>query len=149
MMMIMIMMMMILMMPTPVLSKGWTVGDNHGWSANVNYTNWSEDISFVKDDWLVFVFDRNQQIVLEVNQTNYDACNGKDPIKRWSAGDGSAVVHLNEVRKYFFISKEESCFFGVKLDVVVKPAKPATNGAARSVFMPLLVLLIALPCELR
>ncbi|KAI3945410.1 hypothetical protein MKW92_025677, partial [Papaver armeniacum] len=50
--MMMIMMMMILMMPTPALSKAWTVGGNHGWSPYFNYTNWSEDICFVKDDWL-------------------------------------------------------------------------------------------------
>ncbi|KAI3833927.1 hypothetical protein MKW92_007897 [Papaver armeniacum] len=91
----------LMMIPTWVLGKGWTVGDNKGWISNVNYTLWTKDIQFHKGDWLIFVFDRNTQNVLEVNKNS------------------SAIVPLDEPKKYFFISEEEFCLEGVKVSIDV------------------------------
>ena len=35
-----------------VSAKRWTVGDNMGWTSNVNYTVWAEGKHFYYDDWL-------------------------------------------------------------------------------------------------
>ncbi|CAH8355375.1 unnamed protein product [Eruca vesicaria subsp. sativa] len=116
---------------TEVAAKKWTVGDNKFWNPNVNYTVWAQDKHFYLDDWLYFVYERNQFNVIEVNETNYISCNSDNPIANWSRGSGRDVVHLNVTRHYYLISGNSGgCYSGMKLSVLVeKPPLPPPASA--------------------
>lgn len=112
-----------------VSAKRWTVGDNMGWTSNVNYTVWAEGKHFYYDDWLFFVYDRNQMDVLEVNKTNYEACNSENPLKNFTTGAGRDVVHLNVTRPYYFISGKGFCYGGMKLAINVEHLPPPPSSS--------------------
>ncbi|KAM5551972.1 hypothetical protein ABKV19_026710 [Rosa sericea] len=114
-----------------------TVGGNKGWSPNVNYTIWAQDKHFYNGDWLLFVYDRNQHHILEVNKTNYETCNSDHPLHNWTTGVGRDVVPLNVTRRYYFLSGNGFCYSGMKMAVQVeklppspKAAPPASKGSA-------------------
>ncbi|KAH0852235.1 hypothetical protein HID58_094136, partial [Brassica napus] len=110
---------------TEVAAKRWIVGDNKFWNPNINYTIWAQDKHFYLDDWLYFVYERNQYNVIEVNETNYISCNADNPIANWSRGSGRDVVHLNVTRHYYLISGSGGgCYGGMKLDVLVEKPPP-------------------------
>ncbi|KAF5175600.1 lamin-like protein [Thalictrum thalictroides] len=119
-----------------VTATRYIVGGKFGWSPNnVNFTDWAKEHKFILDDWLFFVYDRNQQNVLEVNKTNYDNCIADHPVHNWTTGAGRDVVPLNVTRHYYFISGNGFCYGGMKLAVLVtKPppppkAAPVKNGS--------------------
>ncbi|TQD95333.1 lamin-like protein [Malus sylvestris] len=98
----------------------YLVGGKMGWTSNVNYTIWAQDKHFYNGDWLFFVYDRNQNDVLEVNQTNYVSCNAEHPLHNWTTGAGRDIVPLNEPRHYYFISSNGFCYSGMKIAVKVE-----------------------------
>ncbi|KAI3833922.1 hypothetical protein MKW92_007892 [Papaver armeniacum] len=121
--------------PTKVEAKRWSVGGNRRWTQNVNYTIWSHGIKFYKGDWLVFVYDRSQYNVLQVNKIDYDTCNESNPIHSWSTGSGRNVVQLNASKDYFFISGHGFCYSGMKVGIhVLDP--PSTKSAGTSTDSP-------------
>ncbi|EPS64512.1 hypothetical protein M569_10269 [Genlisea aurea] len=102
----------------------YMVGGSSGWSEKVNYTVWAQDKHFYTVDWLFFVYQRNQFNVLEVNQTNYDACNAEHFLRNWTTGAGRDVVPLNVTRDYYFISGNGFCYGGTKVKVHVEDSPP-------------------------
>ncbi|CAN0924345.1 Lamin-like protein [Linum grandiflorum] len=116
-----------------VSAKRYTVGANMGWTTNVNYSIWAQDKHFYNDDWLFFVYDRNQQNVLEVNKTDYESCNSDHPLHNWTTGAGRDVVPLNVTRHYYFISGKGFCYGGMKLALrVEKHPPPPTASPVKS-----------------
>ncbi|KAK2987871.1 hypothetical protein RJ640_025638 [Escallonia rubra] len=85
----------LLVMLPEVTSTRFIVGSNMGWTSNVNYTVWARDKHFYVGDLLDLVHDRNQMNVLEVNKTDYEACNSDHPVHDWSTRTGRDVVPLN------------------------------------------------------
>ncbi|RVW80872.1 Lamin-like protein [Vitis vinifera] len=130
----------VLMLPE-VSATRWTVGGNQGWSTNVNYTVWAKDKHFYNGDWLcaertfssdvcsVFVYDRNQMNVLEVNETNYESCNSDHPLHNWTRGAGRDVVPLNVTRKYYFLSGKGFCYSGMKIAINVENPPPPPSAS--------------------
>ncbi|KAI3837124.1 hypothetical protein MKW92_017828, partial [Papaver armeniacum] len=102
--------------PHLVSAKIYTVGGEHGWTTNLNFSIWSEAIHFYQGDLLEFVYDQNRQSVFQVHQGDFDSCNYKNPIKDWSSGTGIDIVPLNQTGTYYFISGSDFCFDGVKLN---------------------------------
>lgn len=84
----------------------------------------------------VFVYDRNQMNVLEVNKTHYESCNSDHPIHNWTTRAGRDVVPLNVTRQYYFISGKGFCNRGMKLAILVEttpspspsPSPPPTSS---------------------
>ncbi|KAL1536429.1 lamin-like protein [Salvia divinorum] len=74
------------MLPEAAAAVRYTVGGNKGWTQGVNYTIWAQDKKFYHDDWLFFVYDRNQMNVLEVNKTDFDGCSTDHPLCNWTTG---------------------------------------------------------------
>ncbi|KAI9121378.1 hypothetical protein K1719_008411 [Acacia pycnantha] len=107
----------------------FTVGGNMGWSPNVNYTNWVKGKHFYNGDWLFFVYDRNQQSVLEVNKTNYETCNTDHPLHNYTTGAGRDVAPLNVTRDYYFVSGNGFCFGGMKIHVHVEKVPPPPQAS--------------------
>ncbi|CAI0453941.1 unnamed protein product [Linum tenue] len=106
-----------------VSAKRWLVG-KMGWTTQVNYTLWAQDLHFYNGDWLYFVYDRNQMNVLEVNKADYESCNADHPLKNWTRGAGRDVVPLNVTRDYYFVSGRGFCFGGMKLALRVENLPP-------------------------
>lgn len=79
------------------------------------------------------MYDRNQQNVLEVNQTDYESCNSDHPLQNWTTGAGRDVVPLNVTRTYYFISGKGFCFSGMKIAVHVEnPPPPPVSSPPKS-----------------
>ncbi|PON96331.1 Cupredoxin [Trema orientale] len=119
----------LVMVPEEVSAKRWIVGDNMGWTSNVNYTIWAQDKHFYNGDWLFFVYDRNQMDVIEVNKTNYETCNAEHILHNWTTGAGRDVVPLNVTRHYYFISSKGFCYGGMKVAVRVENLPPPPSAS--------------------
>ncbi|GJV09461.1 lamin-like protein [Tanacetum coccineum] len=127
----------LVMLPETVSAKRFTVGGSMGWVPNFNYTLWAANQTFYLGDWLFFVYDRNQQDILEVNKTNYETCNAEHPVHNYTTGAGRDVVELNVTHDRYFISSKGSCYGGMKLHVHLSPlpspprAAPAKSHSSR------------------
>ncbi|XP_071708356.1 early nodulin-like protein 17 [Rutidosis leptorrhynchoides] len=100
------------------------VGDQKGWTSNVNYTLWAANHTFYLGDWLYFGYDRYQNDVLQVNETSYETCNAENPLHNYTTGAGREVVQLNVTGDYYFISSKGYCYSGTKLHVHVIDLPP-------------------------
>lgn len=78
---------------------------------------------------LVFVYDRNQMNVLEVNKTDYESCNSDHPLHNYTTGAGRDVIHLNVTRPYYIISGKGFCYGGMKLAINVEHLPPPPSGS--------------------
>lgn len=86
----------------------------------------------------VFVYDRNQMNVLEVNKTDYESCNSDHPLHNWTTGAGRDVVPLNVTRNYYFVSGKGFCFGGMKIAVHVENLPPPPKAAPIKSWAPTL-----------
>ncbi|KAJ9562240.1 hypothetical protein OSB04_007400 [Centaurea solstitialis] len=77
----------------------------------------------------VFVYDRNQQDILEVNKTNYETCNAEHPVHNYTTGAGRDVVALNVTKDRYFMSSKGSCYGGMKLHVHLTPLPPPPRAS--------------------
>ncbi|CAA3018344.1 lamin [Olea europaea subsp. europaea] len=114
----------LLIMPSEVSAVRYIVGGNMGWTSNVNYTVWAQGKHFYLDDWLFFVYDRNQMNVLEVNSTDYENCISDHPLHNWTTGAGRDVVPLNVTKTRYFISGKGFCFGGMKVAIHTEKLPP-------------------------
>nr|XP_043615605.1 lamin-like protein [Erigeron canadensis] len=119
----------LLVMLPQVSAKRFIVGGSMGWAPNFNYTLWAGNQTFYFGDWLFFVYDRNQQDILEVNKTNYETCNAEHPVHNYTTGAGRDVVPLNVTHDRYFISSKGSCYGGMKLHVHLSPLPPPPRAA--------------------
>ncbi|CAH1421001.1 unnamed protein product [Lactuca virosa] len=120
----------LLVMLPEVSAKRFIVGGNMGWTSNVNYTLWAGNQTFYLGDWLYFVYDRNQNDILEVNKTNYETCNAEHPVHNYTTGAGRDVVALNVTHDRYFMSSKGSCYGGMKLHVHLTALPPPPRAAA-------------------
>ncbi|XP_020202385.1 lamin-like protein [Cajanus cajan] len=119
----------LVLLPEEASATKWTVGNNKFWNPNVNYTEWTKGKHFYLDDWLFFVYDRNQMSVLEVNKTDYESCNSDHPLVNWTRGAGRDVVPLNVTKTYYLISGKGFCFSGMKVAVHVEKLPPPPKAS--------------------
>ncbi|XP_019161672.1 PREDICTED: lamin-like protein isoform X2 [Ipomoea nil] len=109
-----------------VSSDHIVVGGFRLWNVNVNYTYWARGKHFYLNDWLDFIYDKNQLSVLEVNETDYESCNADHPLHNWTriGGNGRDLVSLNMIKTYYIISGNGYCKKGVKVAVTVEKPPP-------------------------
>lgn len=88
----------------------------------------------------VFVYDRNQQSVLEVNKTNYETCNTEHPLHNWTTGAGRDVVPLNVTKTYYFVSGNGFCYGGMKVAIHVEKLPPPPSSLPHKNGSPSLLL---------
>ena len=67
--------------------------------------------------------------ILEVNKTDYEACNSDHPLVNWTRGAGRDVVPLNVTRPYYFISGKGFCYGGMKLAIHVENPPPPPSAS--------------------
>uniref|UniRef100_A0A0D9WTB1 Phytocyanin domain-containing protein n=1 Tax=Leersia perrieri TaxID=77586 RepID=A0A0D9WTB1_9ORYZ len=98
-------------------SRGWSVPD-----ANAEpYNSWAGRMRFQIGDQLLFVYPKETDAVVVVDQAAYDACNTTAAVAGGGRfDDGSTVFTFDRSGPFFFISgNESSCRAGEKLIVVV------------------------------
>uniref|UniRef100_A0A0E0Q1P8 Phytocyanin domain-containing protein n=1 Tax=Oryza rufipogon TaxID=4529 RepID=A0A0E0Q1P8_ORYRU len=120
------------------------VGGGRGWSvpdANAEpYNSWAGRMRFQIGDQLLFVYPKEMDAVVVVDQGAYDACNTSSSVAGGGGGrydDGNTVFTFDRSGPFFFISgNEANCRAGEKLVVVVmadrggRPAPPPSAVAA-------------------
>lgn len=83
------------------------------------YTNWSNNITFLVGDFLVFRFDTGLSDVTQVSRIEYESCSADNPFRRVLIGP--AKMSLNEQGMVYFICTFGNyCRLGQKLQVAVQ-----------------------------
>ncbi|KAJ0232209.1 Phytocyanin domain-containing protein [Hirschfeldia incana] len=93
--------------------KGWTVP-----SGSQVYSEWAEKSRFQVGDSLLFVYQPNQDSVLQVTRDAYDSCNSDAPTAKFA--DGKTSFALTHSGAYYFISgNKDNCNKNEKLVIIV------------------------------
>ncbi|KAM0910381.1 hypothetical protein ACQ4PT_014209 [Festuca glaucescens] len=134
----------VLMAPAATATQ-FRVGGDKGWSVpdgtTEPYNTWAGRMRFQISDQLLFVYPKDTDSVLLVDQAAYNACNTTTYLTKFEGG--STVFTLDRSGPFFFISgNQASCTANQKLIVVVlatdhtppglsptPPAMPPTSAA--------------------
>ncbi|XP_062187963.1 basic blue protein-like [Phragmites australis] len=118
----------------PALASGvqWKVGDEGGWRAKFNETNWADGKTFTVGDTLLFTYTKGDHTVIQVGGDDFRACNLQaNHLGAWY--DGSDAVPLDKPGKMWFIcDKPNHCNNGMKLVVDVLDAAAPTPTSPES-----------------
>ncbi|KAK1301915.1 hypothetical protein QJS10_CPB12g01186 [Acorus calamus] len=106
----------------------YTVGDDSGWSAGVNYDDWSSGKSFRVGDSLVFSYGAGVHTLSEVSAADYSSCSTSNSINTDSSGSTTITLKSPGTR-YFICSVPGHCTGGMKLSVTVG-ASSSTGGSS-------------------
>ncbi|CAN8268925.1 unnamed protein product [Cochlearia groenlandica] len=102
-------------------AREFTVGGAKGWtvpSGSQVYSQWAEQSRFQIGDSLLFVYQPNQDSVLQVTRDAYDTCNTDSPTAKFA--DGKTSIALTSSGPYYFISgNKDNCNKNQKLVVIV------------------------------
>uniref|UniRef100_A0A1J3GM17 Early nodulin-like protein 1 n=1 Tax=Noccaea caerulescens TaxID=107243 RepID=A0A1J3GM17_NOCCA len=103
-------------------AKGWTVP-----SGSQVYSQWAEQSRFQIGDSLLFVYQPNQDSVLQVTRDAYDSCNTDAPTAKFA--DGKTSFALTHSGPYYFISgNKDNCNKNEKLVVIVMADRSGNNN---------------------
>ncbi|XP_061999867.1 mavicyanin-like [Rosa rugosa] len=96
----------------------YVVGDDRGWSSNVDYYSWIADKTFHVGDSLVFIYPTmsRHNVLVAANSDAYDNCDAAPNYGIWTSG--SDVFTLPTTGTYYFTC-EYDCDFGQKIKVEV------------------------------
>ncbi|KAJ8747502.1 hypothetical protein K2173_009239 [Erythroxylum novogranatense] len=96
-------------------AKGWAVPDN---SSTNSHNQWAERMRFQIGDSLLFVYNPDQDSVLQVKKEDYENCTTTSPLTKYT--DGHTVFSLDRSGPYYFISgNKDNCLKNEKIVVVV------------------------------
>ncbi|KAG6522690.1 blue copper protein-like [Zingiber officinale] len=115
--------------PPFAVAANYNVGGPGGsWDLSTDFTGWVSGKKFHVGDTLTFKHAANQHDVLEVSRAAYGTCATGNPIST-DAG-GNTVVKLTAAgKRYFICGIAGHCSAGMKVEIDVLAAKPATSPA--------------------
>ncbi|CAN7000080.1 hypothetical protein IGI04_019906 [Brassica rapa subsp. trilocularis] len=109
------------MIVSEAYAREFAVGGAKGWSVPSGsqvYSQWAEHSRFQIGDSLLFVYQPNQDSVLQVTRDAYDSCNTDAPTAKFA--DGKTSFALTHSGPYYFISgNKNNCQKNEKLVVIV------------------------------
>ncbi|CAN7097607.1 early nodulin-like protein 3 [Brassica rapa] len=107
-------------------SKGWTVP-----SDDQLYDQWAEKSRFQISDSLLFIYQPNQDSVLQVTRDAYDSCNTDEPTAKFT--DGHTSFKLDRAGPYYFMSgNKDNCHKNQKLVIIVMADRSNTKTTTTS-----------------
>ncbi|KAF8103941.1 hypothetical protein N665_0182s0048 [Sinapis alba] len=107
-------------------AKGWTVP-----SGSQVYSHWAEQSRFQIGDSLLFVYQPNQDSVLQVTRDAYDSCNTDAPTAKFA--DGKTSFALTNSGPYYFISgNKDNCKKSEKVVIIVMADRNGNNATSSS-----------------
>ncbi|XP_042420147.1 mavicyanin-like [Zingiber officinale] len=117
-----------------------TVGDALGWTimGSPNYTAWATSKTFHVGDTIVFSYAKSFHNVVEVNKTNYNACNSSSPIATYATGNDSITIK-HKGHYYFICGFPGHCDAGQRVDIKVSKLSspsPSPSPTASSTSLP-------------
>ncbi|EFH61644.1 hypothetical protein ARALYDRAFT_479583 [Arabidopsis lyrata subsp. lyrata] len=123
-----------LMIVDRAYARDFTVGGATGWTVPSGaqvYSQWAEQSRFQIGDSLLFVYQSNQDSVLQVTRDAYDSCNTDSPTAKFA--DGKTSVTLNHSGPYYFISgNKDNCKKNEKLVVIVMADRSGNKNTTSS-----------------
>ncbi|KAL1197353.1 Early nodulin-like protein 9 [Cardamine amara subsp. amara] len=115
-------------------AREFTVGGAKGWtvpSGSQVYGQWAEQSRFQIGDSLLFVYQPNQDSVLQVTRDAYDSCNTNAPTAKFA--DGKTSIQLTHSGPYYFISgNKDNCNKNEKLVAIVMADRSGNNNTTVS-----------------
>ncbi|TYJ50112.1 hypothetical protein E1A91_A01G183400v1 [Gossypium mustelinum] len=110
------------------VSQVYSVGDENGWSSEVDYGSWSEKYNFTVGDVLEFTYNKGQHNVFEVTESTYRTCDASSGVlAKYESGDDK--VELTESKKYWFICNVNGhCLGGMRFGVDVKAGNTSSTN---------------------
>ncbi|XP_010266815.1 PREDICTED: blue copper protein-like [Nelumbo nucifera] len=102
----------------PSLGTVYTVGDETGWTTNVDYSSWTKGKTFAVGDSLVFNYAGGGHTVDEVSQSDYTSCTVGNAISSDSSGKSTYTLKTTGTH-YFICGVLGHCGNGMKLAVTV------------------------------
>ncbi|KAL6135065.1 hypothetical protein ACLB2K_067293 [Fragaria x ananassa] len=109
------------------LATDFIVGDDKGWTINVDYQAWAQGKLFYVGDNLVFNYPEGAHSVLKVNGTGFQQCAA--PAGTVALTSGKDVINLaTPGRKWYICGVSKHCEVGPqKLFITVMPASSAPS----------------------
>ncbi|KAF8027438.1 hypothetical protein BT93_E0366 [Corymbia citriodora subsp. variegata] len=129
----------------PVMGTEFTVGDDKGWTLNVDYQAWAEGKQFYVGDNLVFKYPEGAHNVLKVNGTGFQQCVAPAGTVALTTGN-DVVTLLTPGKKWYICGVAGHCATGhMKLVITVLPSmeSPAPAPARGSIVPPPYALIMA------
>ncbi|KAK7336277.1 hypothetical protein VNO77_16813 [Canavalia gladiata] len=84
------------------------VGDDKGWTTDIDYSRWAQDKVFHVGDNLVFNYDKNKHNVFKLNMTQFHNCTFPPENNGYSSGND--VIPLKaEGKKWYGCGKGNHC----------------------------------------
>ncbi|CAJ2672056.1 unnamed protein product [Trifolium pratense] len=116
------------------LAADHIVGEDKGWTVDVNYTQWAQEMVFRVGDNLVFNYDPSRHNVFKVNGTLFQSCTF--PPANEALSTGKDIIQLKtEGRKWYVCGIADHCSARqMKFVITVLPeAAPAPSPPPSSV----------------
>lgn len=110
----------------------YKVGDDAGWTTigNFDYAKWASTKTFLVGDTILFEYNTKFHNVLQVNHTDFRACNAKAPITTYTSGNDSITIKRSG-HLYFLCGFTGHCLAGQKVDIrVSSPSGPSSSPSA-------------------
>nr|GMD74982.1 basic blue protein-like [Ipomoea batatas] len=106
----------------------YIVGDEYGWTTNVDYQAWAKGKQFVVGDKLIFKYQAGTNSVYNVGGTGFKQC--IPPAQSTPLTTGNDVIELvTPGRKWYISGSAQYCKLGQKLVITVSPKPQAPSPA--------------------
>ncbi|CAL5330507.1 unnamed protein product [Camellia sinensis] len=110
-----------------VYGKEFVVGDEGGWSYDVDYYAWLSNKTFYVGDVLVFNYSKDEHNVIIVNSTGYDQCIASPNLGELHSGHDRVTLESPPGNKYY-ICQWHCDYSDQKLNVTVFPSPLPTKN---------------------
>ncbi|XP_019172685.1 PREDICTED: basic blue protein-like [Ipomoea nil] len=113
-----------------VTATDYIVGDEYGWTTNVDYQAWAQGKQFVVGDRLIFKYQAGTNSVYKVGGSGFKQC--IPPAQSTPLTTGNDVIELGTPgRKWYISGTGQYCKLGQKLVITVsaKPQAPSPSPA--------------------
>ncbi|KAF8041094.1 hypothetical protein BT93_B3115 [Corymbia citriodora subsp. variegata] len=110
-------MMLLLILPSSSYAATYYVGDQSGWTYNVDLDSWLAGKTFYVGDVLVFIYDNTQHNVISVDANGYNNCSTKKTYGSYTSGNDQ--ITLTEAGNWYFICSYHCDYADQKIAVTV------------------------------
>ncbi|KAI9186136.1 hypothetical protein LWI28_014093 [Acer negundo] len=124
----------IIVLPTVVMATQHIVGDDKGWTINVNYQDWAKDKVFHVGDTLVFNYIADNHSVFKVNGTGFNDCLVPQANLGLTTGNDTIPLKTPGNKWYICGVKRHCADHGMKLAITVQAEAPAPTPTKSSAF---------------
>ncbi|KAI6676678.1 hypothetical protein NL676_037474 [Syzygium grande] len=112
-----VVMMLVLILPCLSYAASYNVGDDFGWSYDIDLDTWVADKTFYVNDVLVFIYDNTAHNVVSVDANGYNTCSTSTSYGTFTSGHDE--ITLTSAGTWYFICSYHCDFANQKMAVPV------------------------------